>query len=252
MPISPACRLPWCRTLVLLLLFAALELWKLTGMLLVSVIAALVLYLLYQDGLHRFLSCMMVIGCTVVCILEARQFFWFHPVTLVLVGGVILLLRKQWYRSLLRPLFHALLFSLPLLYFLVLLPKIELDTPWLISNLIITAALLLMYRWMRNENAEWRSTRPVTITVVVAILLLGFFSTPGLLVSIGLAVLGYRLGEKPVLTVGIVFLPIYIIVFYYNMSMPLSQKALTLAAAGSVLLLLRHALRHRWGFKESL
>ncbi|MCP4151301.1 MAG: DUF4401 domain-containing protein, partial [bacterium] len=149
-----------------------------------------------------------------------------------------------------RPLLYSLLFSLPVLFLLVLVPKQELDTPWIISNVIVTIALLLMYWWMFTENPTWKASQNAIIVIITAIILLGILSTPGLLISIGLLVLGYRLQEKLTLTIGIAFFPVYIIVFYYNVNMPLYLKSWLLAGTGAVLLLLRYGLLRRPGIKE--
>ncbi|MCP4156088.1 MAG: DUF4401 domain-containing protein, partial [bacterium] len=105
-----------------LLLAGSSELWDSEGVFWMSAAAALVLYPLYKDSLHRFLSCLLAITCAVVVIMDAKQFFWLHMVTLLLVVGIIILLRGKWYTTTWRPLLYSLLFSLPVLFLLVLVP----------------------------------------------------------------------------------------------------------------------------------
>ncbi|MCP4151307.1 MAG: hypothetical protein GY757_26420, partial [bacterium] len=57
------------------------------------------MYPLYKKSLHRFLSCLLAITCTVVVIMYAKQFFWLHMVALLLVVGIIILLRGKWYTT---------------------------------------------------------------------------------------------------------------------------------------------------------
>ena len=75
--------------------------------------------------------------------------------------------------------------------------------------------------------------------------LLGLFSAPGILAAIGVTVLGHLERDSILRTLGLVFLPVYLVAFYYNLDTSLLAKSGILIASGAILWGARWYLRER-------
>jgi uncharacterized membrane protein len=71
------------------------------------------------------------------------------------------------------------------------------------------------------------------------LLLLGIVGTPGVLAGLLLLGLGFALQERTLTSLGLVFLPLFLALHYYQMDITLLQKSIALAAAGLTLLVVR-------------
>ena len=98
-------------------------------------------------------------------------------------------------------------------------------------------------------RAGWRPLGFALATALPMTLLLTIsgceVATPGLLAAIGLIVLGYALGERVLLGLGVVFVPTFLIAYYYDLDVGLDIKSWTLMASGAVLLAARWVLSRR-------
>lgn len=217
---------------------------------LASLVLCVILYFPYKNSIHRFLSCLLVMGTAVMYILHSGGHHWLHVLLLFEIAAAGFLTAKKWYLKEWRPMGYALTIAVPLMFLLLLLPRRELHTPWWPSNIILIFALLgLLHRVSKTGESRTTRLEPMVLAVLAA-LLLGLVSSPGILAAAGLLVLGYHLRDNPLTALGLTFLPLYIILFYYNLNMPLNVKSLILAGSGVVLLGLRLYLKHRPWIKE--
>lgn len=209
-----------------------------------------VLYVLYRDSIHRFLSTILVTASTTTWLILSGNHHWLHLLILVETGVTGLIFVRCPLSIPLRPLGYAFAVSLLVTPFLVLMPMEQLNTVWWPSNLVLTVAALALYAWIAGNPLTIE--REPLIFVVLATVALGFVSTPGLLAAIGLMVLGYALYEKLLLGLGLVFLPLYLVVYYYDLKLELAYKSWVLVASGSTLLLVRWYLSRRpWTQEEA-
>lgn len=203
------------------------------------------LYRVYADTVHRFLSCLLVAVTATAWMVVSGLHDGLHVLVLCEMVGIGILFTNLWRSAALRPMAYALAVSLPLTLLLVLAPVERVHTSWWPSRMILTAGLLWLYQWVAGGWAPLR--KPPLIWAVVATLLLGAVSTPGVLAGIGLLVLGYGRPDRLLLGLGALFFPAFIGIYYYNLDTPLVAKSWILAASGAVLLLARWGLsRGTW------
>jgi hypothetical protein len=215
---------------------------------LVSLVLCVVLYPLFRNSIHRFLSCCLVSFTSAAWVMELKAYDLFHVIIFIDVSIILFMLskggnnKKNW-----RPLFYALAVSVLFILFIRLVPHNEIGTAWWPSNVImVVLPLIAMIRWESIFGITWRSQmKEPLILSVLGIILLGVVSTPGILASIGVIVLGARFRDNILKVVGAVFLPVYIYMFYYSMDITLDVKSLIMGGSGLVLLGLREYLRRR-------
>ena len=80
---------------------------------------------------------------------------------------------------------------------------------------------------------------------MIAILILGSISAAGVLFALALFILGYAKHMRFFLILGALFLPIYLLFYYYNLDVTLLYKSLILILSGILLLLSRSYLKFR-------
>jgi hypothetical protein len=216
-----------------------------------ALVLSVVLYPLYRDGLHRFLSCLLAAGCVTAWIMIDGVADLIHVVILAKVIAVGLVFMHRTDLAWLRPLGYAMALSVPADLFLVLLPEDIAATPWWPANVVLAAALVWLYQWAAGD---WRRLRDESLVIAVAATLcLAAVTTPGVLAALGLLVLGYARRDSLLLAMGTAFFPVFIVVFYYEMEISLLTKSYILMASGAVLLAARWFLNRRdWKKAEAL
>ena len=138
--------------------------------------------------------------------------------------------------------------SLPASLFLVLLPEGIGDAPWWPANVVLAAALVWLFQWVAGGWDRLR-TEPLMIAVI-ATMCLATFTTPGILAALGLMVLGYARNDRYLLAMGVLFFPVFIVVFYYEWEISLLIKSWIMAGSGAILLSARWFLNMRGWAKE--
>ncbi len=224
---------------------------------LASLLLSIVLYGLYTNSLHRFLSCLLTLSTAVIFIINSNAHNMLHVLVMVELAGIGYLLdsgtthtqkARKW-----EPLFYSLLLVVPMLYFLVLFPEISSKTVWWPANLILIVSLILLYYWIRRKEGQSSSQRPESVIFgIIITVLLGAVTTPGLLAAAAVLVLGYHLKDKALIGLGLAMFPAYIIVFYYNLSIRLDVKSGILAGSGLILLGIRYFLQKQPWAKDDL
>jgi uncharacterized membrane protein len=115
------------------------------------------------------------------------------------------------------------------------------------SSVMLAAGVI--YMLSRLTGGPQQFGKPWLIVAMVATLLLGFFTTPGVLVAVGLLIAGYAFGDRALTALAYLFLPCFLVVFYYAMNVSLAQKSGMIAGSGLILLLVR-LLIQRYATKE--
>jgi hypothetical protein len=203
---------------------------------------AALLYELYSDTLHRFLSCFTALLMATVWI----RYEYAPPFLLSLNTAVLMahLAALGWIfvRPATSTRFRALGFAVTISLLVLVLPHF---TKWDLAlrstraawpiKIVLTLSSLAFLRWIAGPP----SSSPVWLLGASALLLLGIVATPGILVGVLLLGLGFALQERLLTGLGLVFLPAFLALHYYRMDITLLQKSIALAAAGLILLIAR-------------
>jgi uncharacterized membrane protein len=109
------------------------------------------------------------------------------------------------------------------------------------SSIVLAAGLIYLYFHLAGG---WKLFRePLLILAVISTILLGVFTTPGILVAIGLLVVGYSF-DDPILTeLSYLFLVCFLVVFYYALGVDLAHKSWVITGSGVLLLIVRWIAR---------
>ena len=84
-----------------------------------------------------------------------------------------------------------------------------------------------------------RLREPWLIIAIVSTLLLGIFTSPGILVAIGLLTIGYAFCGRMLTALSFLFLPCFLVFFYYALNVDLAHKSWIIGGSGVLLLLVR-------------
>ncbi len=210
----------------------------------------LVMYGIYPDPIYRFLASTTTLALTTFWMFEAK---YHHNLLHVLIGleavvmGLVLAGRKG--VALFSPLAYAC--ATALLGSILLYTGVEdFQGPLWPMRIIITIGLIGLYIWAAGGQSrlsdEWM------LAAIGATILLGIFSNPGILAAVGLLVLGHALGDRICLVFGAVFLPVFIVIYYYSLNVDLAYKSWVLGGSGLVLLALRWFLSRRpWAEEDA-
>lgn len=101
-------------------------------------------------------------------------------------------------------------------------------------NILLSLSLVVLIGWAAG-SAEKLKTGPLMLASLGAILL-GIVSAPGVILSICLMVLGYSKHENLMMMMGILLMPVFVFLYYYNLDTTLIAKSEILVASGVVLL----------------
>ncbi|MBI4777851.1 DUF4401 domain-containing protein [Candidatus Desantisbacteria bacterium] len=82
------------------------------------------------------------------------------------------------------------------------------------------------------------------VLAILSTILLGIFTTPGILVAIGLLVVGYTFGDRILTVLSYLFLPCFLIVFYYALNIDLAYKSWVVAGSGVILLVVHWIVKN--------
>jgi hypothetical protein len=107
----------------------------------------------------------------------------------------------------------------------------------------LAAAMIGLIGWAAG-GVEKLKTEPLALSCLGAALL-GAMSAPGILLSIGLMTLGYARRDQRLIALGAVLLPVFIVLFYYNLYLSFAWKSAMLIASGGLLLAGRALMRYR-------
>ena len=203
----------------------------------------IVIYPIYANSIYRFIAPLALAVLATVWIIEEKIFVLMHALIAAetLLTGILLLLKKR--PPFLTPLAYSAAGMLPAtLLFMNLVQtntwmRIDFNEPMWPSSLLLAGGLLYLLFHLAGGTKGFRE--PWLILAFVSTLLLGIFTTPGILVAIGLLVVGYAFGDRILTALSFLFLPCFLVVFYYALNVDLVYKSWVIAGSGALLLAIR-------------
>lgn len=234
-------------------LFQVFRAHELSILIITHALVVAVVYPFFSNGVYRFLAPTALVILTILWILEKKTFYLIHFLIAIemLFAGTMLLLKKP--KSFITPLIYSAAIMLPLTLLYMNLTQIgiaremgrwgaEFNEPLWPSSLLLTAGLIYLYFHLAGGLKQIRNDW--MLLAVLSTLLLGIFTTPGILVAIGLLIIGYRF-DDPILTgISYLFLTCFLVLFYYALNIDLAYKSLVIGGSGGVLILTRWLLGH--------
>lgn len=216
---------------------------------LASVLLCAVLYPLFRDPIHRFASTVLAMVMVTVWLFTADLEHGLHVLVLLEVVGSGFLFTSHMTPAL-RPLAYAFAVSLLGTLGIILMPEVDVGTPWWPSSAILALALVWLYQRLAG-GVQGLRREPMVLAICVT-LLLGVVSSPGILAAVWLLVLGYALGDRILLGLGSISLPAFMVMYYYGLDVSPLTRSGVLVTSGAVLLGARWYLGTRpWARKEA-
>jgi uncharacterized membrane protein len=96
-----------------------------------------------------------------------------------------------------------------------------------------------------------KGRREPVVLALLLILVLGLFSSPGMLTGLFLLVLGFQRRDWILIGYGVFFLPIFLVTFYYDLELDLACKSFVITGSGLCLLIGRGLLLSRPWAREA-
>ncbi len=213
---------------------------------LASTVFSLVLYPLFPSSVCRFMLAAAPQIWIVAAFLDSRVPDGVHGLVLAQTLGIGAIFAWRPLR-ILWPLGYALVLGLFGVLIIPLLPHVNV-VAWPSSMVQVVAEIWLSV-WLLSSghHRNWR----LTIAIAVAAALLGVMSVPGVLAALGVIVLGHLERDGALRALGIAFLPLYLIAFYYSLDTSLLFKSGTLIASGAILWTSRFFIRRQVLLLES-
>ncbi|MFC3284485.1 DUF4401 domain-containing protein [Litchfieldella rifensis] len=122
--------------------------------------------------------------------------------------------------------------------------------PWVGEGLATLALLLLLWHVFHHREHGVDLAKRIAAYGAVALLLLASLQAHGLIQGAMVVALGFAIGNRLVMGLGVILLLLSIANYYYLLDATLLIKALTLAVIGVLLLAMRWGLRHWWAREE--
>ncbi len=216
---------------------------------LASLIVTLFTYNLYKMFMDRFLSSTATLLAFMAWIVseydirESREIL-LCILFLIEMGGASYLLTSRKLSRVFTPLSYAFAFSLCAFVWLITVEENVFSPPaFIFMNVVLTVAFIGLIGWAAG-GAEKLKKESLLIACGGAVIL-GFISSPGILLSLALLVVGYARHDRILTQGGALLLPIYLLHYYYNIDLTLAEKSAVLIFSGAVLLAGRFYLRWR-------
>ncbi len=218
-----------------------------------QLVITLVMIPLYDSRIFRYVSPLATVILAVVWIYDSKHMTWMHIMIALEMAGLGAIIAVKRLPVILEPVKYAVIEMLPLTILFMNLISIpdfhQTDHPMALwpSGLILTAGLLILYRWLMGSVMQW--SRPDMIILIASTVLLGLFSTPGILVAIGLMILGYTWDDRRISNLAYLFLACFLVIYYYSLDVDLAVKSGVIGGSGLVLLAARYLIK-RWAPAE--
>lgn len=233
------------------------NIWQLA---IAAILLCAALYPFFTSAAHRFITSSIAIYLTIAWVLEADQPHLLHLLILAEAVGASMMLANARYYRWMKPLAYALATALPVTVVALTavsgdksLGDLKLDvsvTPLWPSNIILAAGILVLLWWVADE--AWSLVSEPVIIALVAAVALAALTTPGILVGLGMLLIGYALGDRLIVSLGAIFLPLFLGYYYYELNVSLLEKSGILAASGFILLAVRFLVDRRpWAESET-
>ncbi len=202
----------------------------------------IIIYPIYANSIYRFIAPTALAVFATWWIIEEKTFDLMHNLIAAeaLLAGILLLPKKR--PPFLTPLGYSAATMLPatILFMNLMLAntwRIDFNEPVWPSSLMLWGGLLYLFFHLAGGRKGFRE--PWLILAFVFTLLLGIFTTPGILVAIGLLIVGYAFGDRILAALSLLFLPCFLFVFYYALNVDFAYKSWVIAGSGVLLLVVR-------------
>ena len=201
-----------------------------------------VVYPLYTNSIYRFLAPTALVALATAWIVEEEAFVFMHVLIAAetLLAGILLLRKKR--PPLLTPLIYSAAAMLPATLLFMNLTQVNIwrtdfNEPLWPSNVLLTGGLIYLYLHLAGGSKRLRE--PWLILAIVSTILLGIFTSPGILVAVGLLIVGYAFGDRILTALSYLFLLCFLVIFYYALNVDLAHKSWVIAGSGMLLLVVR-------------
>ncbi|MCG8593388.1 MAG: DUF4401 domain-containing protein [Kiloniellales bacterium] len=221
--------------------FYLLEEFEFDGLVAALVVLSAGLYLVYRDALHRFLSVLVTLAVVSAWVLSGETVApnAIHGVLLIVAAAGVWCFSGALSEAV-RPIGYAAVVTLLVLPLLVLVPREHADIDWWAARAVAVVSGLFVLGLIRRAYPGFPGAMLSGSALAVAAI--GAVTTPGLAFAIAVLVLGFWRGERILTLLGLLFLPLFLIVFYYALEITLLDKSLMLMAGGALFLSLRQGL----------
>jgi hypothetical protein len=221
---------------------SAFRIPDISGLVITHAIVCAVVYPLFPNSIYRFAAPSALAVLLTAWIIHEKIFVLVHFLIAAetLFAGWLLLLKKR--RESLTPLVYSAAAMLPgTLLFMNLTQvnawRIDFRIPLWPSSIVLALGLIYLYFHLAGGLKVFRE--PLLGLAVVSTILLGIFTTPGILVAIGLLILGYAFDDRILIGFSYLFLVCFLVLFYYTLNIDLVHKSWVIAGSGVVLLVVR-------------
>ncbi len=205
-----------------------------------------IIYLVAQSYTQKFISVMLIPACLLGIIWNSSLFEATHFLigalsiasVLIWTGEIPLQIRLKKNPYFYVPTAYGLVLGLLLILVISINNKFFSVniSHWYITSLISFVSLtFLLYKSLCQNLGLGRNTFWLTV-IVTAVILSPTAQTPGVITSLMVIVLGFAKSNRTLLTLGILFLAIYLISFYYSLQQTLLIKSIVLMSTGALFL----------------
>jgi len=215
------------------------------GLVPVQAAVCVLTYPFCKSGIYRFIAPLVLVILMVMYIFEEENMNLIHGLILAetLLFGSLLFIKRT--PAALTPLFYAMSVALPATLIFFHLINMDVFTsgyhePMRVSSIILsvsfTSMLLIMGGGFKTLKKPWM------LVAAPATIILGLFTTPGILIALSLLVSGFYYGYRSLVILSFIFLPGFLFIYYYSLNLDLAYKSLILAGSGILLLTARTGL----------
>ncbi len=219
----------------------------------IQTVLCLVIYPLFASTTYRYLAPIFLVLLVTIWIVTEHV----HSYIQILIGaetlllGILSLHKKR--SVFLSPLLYSAATMLPATLLYLNLSQVNLwglrfQTPFWISNILIAGAIIYLFINLAGDLK--RLDKPWLILAIGSSILLSVFTTPGILVVVGLLVLGHNYEDRLILGIAYLFLPLFLILYYYALNVNLAHKSWILVGSGLILLAVRWISDHFLDIKK--
>jgi hypothetical protein len=217
-----------------------------------QLVLCILIYPFFRNAAYRFLMPLFAVALGLTWVYATKHYSalsFFVALQALCCGALVLLAKKP---SALNPLQYVFAVGSAATILLMTFTGIFIFkhpvTPSWPSSAVLAAGLIMV---LLNLGGGIKSLKKEWMILALAITgLLGVFTTPGLLVALGLLVLGYGMADQILTGIALLFLPVFLVLFYYDMDVSLLNKSYILAGSGLCLLMVRWALKQRSWARE--
>lgn len=216
-------------------------------------ITACVVYPLYHMSIARFFMVLNVLCFVLANIIMHKNMYMsqtqlFNAFILFQCASVAFLFGRDVIKSICIPLAYALILSLCISLLALSSMRafdfieVKFFSP-LFSTMVVGAGLIALLTMIASKMNKLRS-EPFLLACI-GVVLLSVISAPGIIFAIAIITLGYAKEVKFLSVMGILFMILFTILYYYNLNISLLIKSLILMGSGVILLTGRFYLVYR-------